>query len=198
MSTDQPPCGSWATQTGRSDWMARETRGLVVTPTAGETGYVDCEATSLTSFGANGVIVHVPMVTLNQAYTSLIVETYTSFTDASYNASTVLFAAGDFVGFADQDACSGTGTCIYFKSSTYVASDMQWWRMIPADQGATLASQVSADGVQWADYGQRSLAGPGAASFISVTVSAGNAPTSTNPSSPPGMAVYASVTDCPN
>jgi hypothetical protein len=52
--------------------------------------------------------------------------------------------------------------------------------------------------VQWVDYAQRPLAGPGAASYVSVSLSAGNSPTATDPSSPPGIGVYASVADCPN
>jgi hypothetical protein len=195
MPTDAPPCGDWAAATGQPTWMQREARGLVVTPIAGVVDYVGCQANSLTSFGSNGVIVHVPMVTTNQAYTSFIVDTYTSFTDTMPNASTSLFEANGNFAFADQATCAA-GNCVFFLVTAYAASETQWWRMLPADQGATIASQVSADGVQWVDYATRSLGAPGAASFISVSLVGGN--TSADPTLAPGMGVYASLADCPN
>ena len=99
--------------------------------------------------------------------------TYSTVTDASYNANTQFTVQASFVGFLDQDTCAA-GKCMYIASGPYVADQMRWLRMLPTNGRATITAQISADGLTWTEYAHRDLAPPAVAAYVSVSLGGGN------------------------
>jgi hypothetical protein len=165
-------CGDWGQVYGNAAWISRDGSSLAVTPVAGIVDGVVCASTSAFRFGVDGVFVEISEVEMNGGYGVFTANTFTSFTDQKYNASSQFSFEADGVGFADGDSCNA-GNCNFYAMGPYVASDMRWLRMLPTNGGATITAQVSSDGKTWTDYGHRDLTPPALASFVTISLGGG-------------------------
>jgi hypothetical protein len=186
-------CGDWGKAYGNQSYLSRAGGALVITPVAGVLDAGQCASSSAFTFGSDGVFVEVSEVETNGGYGAFSANTFTSFTDAKFNASTQLSVQSGFVGFSDITTCN-PGPCKYYASGPYVPDQMRWLRMIPTNGGATITAQVSSDGKTWTEYGHRDLTPPALANFVTVALGAGTFDTT----GPVGRTVFQHFDVCPN
>jgi hypothetical protein len=186
-------CGTWGKQAGNPSWIARTGGTLVITPVDGVVDLGSCYTIGVFPFGPEGVFVEGIEVVGGGGYGVFQLDSYTSFTDTMFSASTQFNVTKDFVALTDQAACNAT-SCVYFQRGMYVASEMRWWRMIPTNGGATITAQVSPDGFAWTEFGHRDLPAGVLASYVRVAIGAG---VSSLGNGPTGRTVLDNFDVCP-